>query len=340
MEKKYLFLSRLTIVFVFLVIIAGSVVRMSGSGMGCPDWPKCFGEIIPPTDSSQLPENYREIYSSKREKEIQKFADLLDMVGASSVAEKIRNDKSLLDEGPFNASKTWTEYVNRLVGFLAGNLMLAQFILSFWFFRRNRRIFYISLLNLILIGITAWFGSIVVATNLLPWLITLHMGLALLIVLVQVYHIYLAEQPKFKHEVSLTFLWMLRFGFILMIVQIIMGTQVRQQIDEIASLYGEEQRALWVSHLDPLFLIHRSFSIAVILIHAWLFYSNFRRPMGVNQVNLLFFLILFVALAGVSLAYLGMPRLAQPIHLLLSAIILALQYNVLLRVKRERKYLP
>ena len=119
-----------TTVAVFLLILIGSIVRSTGAGMGCPDWPKCFGSWVPPTSAEQLPANYPEIYVAKRVEKNERFASLLTNMGFAHLAEEIRNDESIHEQEPFNATKTWIEYINRLAGAVIGLLIILTLVCS------------------------------------------------------------------------------------------------------------------------------------------------------------------------------------------------------------------
>ncbi|MEO1900032.1 MAG: COX15/CtaA family protein, partial [Methylococcales bacterium] len=112
---RFRHLGMLTIFAVYMVILVGGIVRASGSGMGCPDWPTCFGQWIPPTEESQLPPNYHEIYANRGYQNTQ-----------------------------FNPVKTWIEYANRLVGVTIGFLIFLTAWSSRVFLTIDKSIFYLS----------------------------------------------------------------------------------------------------------------------------------------------------------------------------------------------------
>src|SRR6478752_3804607 len=129
-RKRFQKFGFITLVAVYFLILVGGIVRSTGSGMGCPDWPKCFGSWTPPTSIEQLPPNYKENYSAYRDKKNQKFARYLRLIGMNSTADQLLSNKSVLEEADFNPVKTRIEYINRLVGVSIGFFILVLFYRS------------------------------------------------------------------------------------------------------------------------------------------------------------------------------------------------------------------
>jgi cytochrome c oxidase assembly protein subunit 15 len=313
-------------------VVAGSFVRITGSGMGCPDWPKCFGQWIPPTTDANLPADYKDIYSMKREKKIVKFANFLGKIGFEKEANQLRNDKSLLIEQDFNARKTWTEYINRVFGMFAG---LGVLFIWIWILRkyRSRKLVFWSTTNLIILAIQAWFGSIVVATNLVPWTITVHMLLALVIILIQIYLIHIISNKKQSHLVlNPTMKAIIWASFLITFVQMFLGTQVREYIDQLTIQgFGRET---WTEKLGLSFFIHRSFSWLVLVILVLLTWLNFKN--GKSKLVYLSFIVLALELiSGVLLAYAEMPGLVQTSHLVFACILFGSLFFTILKSSKK-----
>jgi heme a synthase len=121
--KRFRNIGVITVVAVYFLILVGGIVRSTGSGMGCPDWPKCFGSWVPPTDVSQLPDDYLEIYKEQRVEKNRKLAGYLDKMGFEKVSQEIFAHPNQYTETEFNVTKTWIEYLNRLVGVVIGILI-------------------------------------------------------------------------------------------------------------------------------------------------------------------------------------------------------------------------
>jgi cytochrome c oxidase assembly protein subunit 15 len=338
-------ISLITVIAVYFLILVGGIVRSTGSGMGCPDWPKCFGSWVPPTSVDQLPKNYQEIYLTKRVEKNNKFVSQLENLGFSKKAEEIRNDKSILIEEEFNGLKTWIEYINRLIGAIIGILVLITVVRSIPLWSLDKVIPTLATINLLLVLFQAWIGSLVVSTNLLPWMITLHMMLALLIVCLLLYIHYrsyrLAYPIQFKTKKADSLFVILAIAFVFMLVQIILGTQVREGIDVVAFELGNMLRDQWIGNLGLPFLVHRSYSLVLLGIHLLFIYKIYKYSLRNASVfrwsQILVFVIILEIASGVGMAYFAIPAFIQPFHLLFGSLIIGIQFIVLLLLNDQKK---
>ncbi len=331
------FLGITTIFSVYLLILVGGIVRSTGAGMGCPDWPKCFGQWIPPTEINQLPNDYKDIYATQRKAKNMRLAKMVDRLGFPQLATKIRGDAATYVEEDFNATKTWIEYINRLIGVLIGFFIFLTLVFSFSYRKINYKIPLYSFLAFFLVGIQGWIGSIVVSTNLLTGMITVHMLLAIVIVMLLIYAVSRAYQSNkliLPQEQKMFLNRLILLASVITISQVVLGTQVREAIDAVAKLLGSEGRALWVETSGIMFYIHRSFSWLVLFSNAYLIYYIFKK-LGAQANSLIKQLafalgavVLTETFSGIGMAYLGMPAFLQPIHLLLAVVVLGILFTM------------
>jgi cytochrome c oxidase assembly protein subunit 15 len=327
-------LTLLTLIAVYLLIMVGGIVRSTGSGMGCPDWPKCFGTWIPPTTVEQLPANYKEVYAAHREKKNIRFANYLEKMGMETTAEQIRNDKSILEEADFNATKTWVEYINRVIGVIIGLMIFAVAVTSIRFWKWDKKITVIGFLTFFLVGFQGWIGSFVVSTNLTPWTVTVHMLLALVIVGLLVFLYFESTKDKQVRKVPYGLL-LLTLCIVLLIVQIVLGTQVREAIDVAAA--SLLPRATWIEASWASFVIHRTFSWLVLIVHVVLLRKLLKSEGSKILPYSLAVLILATIVSGIGMAYFAIPAFLQPIHLTIASITVGLQFLLALQLNSGRR---
>ncbi|MGF1922685.1 MAG: COX15/CtaA family protein [Bacteroidia bacterium] len=347
-EHRFIRLNFITIVVTLLVILAGGIVRSTGSGMGCPDWPKCFDQYIPPTDVSQLPANYKEKYVAQRLAKNEKFAKYLEGVGKADLADKIRKDKSITLPEEFNPAKTWTEYINRLAGVVLGIFLLLTAGFSFVYRKSAKRVVILSVLNLFVVAYQGWLGSIVVSTNLTQWIVTVHMLLALVILGISIYTYNFAKQlHRDRSVIMYRIAWLkgfLAFTIVVSIIQIVLGTEVRESVDSIAKALQGGARATWISKLGDVFSYHRDLALFVTICNFIVYKMVVDRFSGkalpLMTANYIIVVLVVQMASGFLLSYFALPPYAQAVHILFSTLLFSLQYYLYLLVFRTDTYTP
>ena len=170
-------------ILVSLVIFAGSMVRMTGSGMGCPDWPKCFGYLIPPTTEKDVfwksNFNYKKGVMILRNEKF--YSAKIDFLSSNEFMSSNWLEYTKHDYNEFSVMNTWFEFINRFIGAIAGLSTLIMFLFSFNFLKTKPGVTIMSFIVLLSMLFQAWLGKLVVDSNLSPYKITVHMLMAIVI---------------------------------------------------------------------------------------------------------------------------------------------------------------
>jgi len=310
-------LALIAFITVEILIFVGAIVRATGSGLGCPDWPFCYGCLVPPTSADDI--DFTKI-------DLEKFR--------AKAARHGRDPTTITPEtlkAEFDPVATWVEYINRLTSLPVGVSMLLLLIASFWQIgQRRMRVFLAALTAFLLVGINAWLGARVVFSGLKPGIITLHMALAILLQCVLVYTAWRAnDRPwwlAWKRGPVNSLRWLAWGLFTLIVIEGVMGSQVRELTDHLAHTHAGHQRHEWVTELEQswVYLVHRSFSW--LILGAGIFFLKLCRR---NLVRIgwlewsVFGLIFSQMILGVVLAHVGIVGIAQVLHIGLSSLLVS-----------------
>lgn len=310
---------------VFLLFLFGGLVRATGSGMGCPDWPKCYGGLAPPLSESALPADYREVFVAKRLLKVEKFAVTLERFGLNEKARYLREHPMIDMPERFDAVKAWIEYVNRLFGVLAGLFALLFLAVTVRHAELRRHLPW-GLVGFVFLLLNGWLGSVVVATNLIPGIVSLHFLLAFLCLFgyLMALHVERPSTWRDPSSPSRALVWGL-FGVVWGVVTL--GTWARESIEHLRFEGRLTGPPLDVGALGIPFLVHRwlpGLVLAFAVVALWRSRSHgfsLRRP----WVALVGLSIVQITLGALHIAYL-VPVWTQIAHVVLGSGLLTLLF--------------
>jgi heme a synthase len=311
-----------------LLLFVGAVVRATGSGLGCPDWPFCYGCWVPPTTAA-------EIDLAALEKDLPKFRAKAERLG--------RDPQSITVEAlvkDFDPLSTWIEYINRLTSIPVGISCLVLLLASFKELRQQRPwVCFAAISSFILVLVNAWLGARVVLSGLRPGIITLHMALAILLLCALVYTAWRGCEQPWRISAKGLPTKIATVLLALVMIEGVMGSQVRELTDTLALSHKGAARSAWITQLESstVYLVHRSFSwllVGLAVVFSW---KNFRSQGRLRWLeSSIVSIILMQMILGVMLAHWGIYPVVQVLHIGLSSLLVSGLFLWLLAAWKRR----
>lgn len=335
----------LTVASILFLIFIGGLVRITGSGMGCPDWPKCFGYYIPPTDISELTWTPQKEYKKgqmiiKDEKlwvAQQKFTTT-QQFDTANWAVYTKHDYAL-----FNPTHTYIEWVNRMVSVLVGIFMVLTVLSSFQFWKTKKSIVFLSIASFFLTVFQAWLGAKVVESNLDGLKISVHMLAAFAVVGLVMIAVFKKHTAVGVEQIN-NLKWFRAAVYciiVLTLLQIFYGTQVREAVDHWRDANANNTSLAWVNAVDYVLASHKALSVFVMAAMLVLFAIAHNRLEKTNAVYK--YIAVGMVLTAVQIAlgsvnvFFNMPAISQVLHVTLAGTLVASQFYVAILLYNNHK---
>lgn len=301
-----------TLIAVTVLVFVGAIVRVTGAGLGCPDWPTCWGELIPPWKVEQVD------FDSLDVEKFQKKAEKLGRDPREITLEALRQE--------FNPVHTWTEFMNRLTSLPVGVLSLALV----WVTLRSRQPKLVkgaALSALFLVLANAFLGAMVVASRLQSGIITTHLALAFLLIFVLVWIVWFAGEER--QRISGTSRAAVLVLLLLILVEGFLGSQIREMTDSLQKELGVDSRDEWIVKIENswLWVVHRSFSWVIFADAALCWWPS--RQAGWLPKAVMGIMFAFMAM-GIVFSHVEIHPVVQVLHVGLSYILVILVFYWLL----------
>jgi heme a synthase len=289
------------------VVVLGAYVRLSDAGLGCPDWPGCYGKLTPHHAS--------------------------DMINQAQVEQP---------GGPVTHAKAWKEMAHRYFAGVLGLLVLAIAVLAWRLRSETRGGPGLPLALLALIVFQALLGMWTVTLLLKPMVVTAHLlgGMATLSLLLW---LWLRERDQFGHAYYARADHLHRgalFGLVLVVVQIALGGWVSTNYAALACTDFPLCQGVWVPEMDfehsftlhrelgetasgdflpmqaltAIHWVHRLMALVIFVYLAWLVARLFRTP-GYRGVGVLIGVLLLMQVSlGISNVLFSLPIAVAVAH--------------------------
>lgn len=197
------------------LIMFGAFVRLTDSGLGCPDWPGCYGSITP--------------------------------IGSLG---QIREAAEAMPHGPVTLSKAWIEMIHRYVGALLGLLIIAIVVMAWRYRRELGNTPRLAIVTLVAVCLQGAFGAWTVTHQLMPAVVTAHLlgGMGLLALMT-----WLAARERTHDTVpygARHWKWPMALGVLLLFVQIALGGWVSTNYAALACMDFPTCHGAWVPEMD------------------------------------------------------------------------------------------